>query len=182
MHHCAIEDPSNVVILSVNGLDLREVFCVCWLIDDRLFEIIFRWKKKIFFYLIMFFKLMPVKINYHFVSNSNDWFSSSLTLFSTDGFKTFPQLTHLDLSCNQIKNIKLNINDYETLEVKSFDKRSIETMIISFQELNLSYNNLTIHDMEILGMLPSLRVFYASGNDLVGLSRRLAKSYVHMDM
>ncbi|CAF4986505.1 unnamed protein product [Rotaria socialis] len=25
MHHCAIEDPSNVVILNVNGLDLQDV-------------------------------------------------------------------------------------------------------------------------------------------------------------
>jgi hypothetical protein len=25
MHHCAIEDPSNVVILNVNGLELQEV-------------------------------------------------------------------------------------------------------------------------------------------------------------
>jgi hypothetical protein len=25
MHHCAIDDPSNVVILNVNGLELQEV-------------------------------------------------------------------------------------------------------------------------------------------------------------
>jgi hypothetical protein len=25
MHHCAIEDPSNVVILNINGLELEEV-------------------------------------------------------------------------------------------------------------------------------------------------------------
>jgi hypothetical protein len=25
MHHCAIEDPSNVVILNVSGLELQEV-------------------------------------------------------------------------------------------------------------------------------------------------------------
>lgn len=25
MHHCAIEDPSNVVILNVSGLNLQEV-------------------------------------------------------------------------------------------------------------------------------------------------------------
>jgi len=25
MHHCAIEDPSNVVILNINGLELQEV-------------------------------------------------------------------------------------------------------------------------------------------------------------
>jgi hypothetical protein len=25
MHHCAIEDPSNVVILNINGLELVEV-------------------------------------------------------------------------------------------------------------------------------------------------------------
>ena len=37
---------------------------------------------------------------------------------ASDGFKTFPQLLQLDLSFNQIKNIKLNVNDYETLEVK----------------------------------------------------------------
>ncbi len=42
----------------------------------------------------------------------------SLYISIPDGFKTFPQLVKLDLSCNQIKNIKLNINDYETLEVK----------------------------------------------------------------
>jgi Leucine-rich repeat (LRR) protein len=57
------------------------------------------------------------------------------------------------------------MNDYETLE-----------------ELNLSYNNLTMHDIETLGMLPSLRILYASGNDLVGLPRRLTKPYVHTDM
>jgi hypothetical protein len=39
-----------------------------------------------------------------------------------------------------------------------------------------------MHDIETLGMLPSLRVLRASGNDLVGLSRRLAKPYVHSDM
>ncbi len=57
------------------------------------------------------------------------------------------------------------MNDYETLE-----------------ELNLSYNNLTMHDIETLGMLPSLRILHASGNDLVGLPRRLTKPYVHTDM
>jgi hypothetical protein len=25
MHHCAIEDPSNVVILNINGLELTQV-------------------------------------------------------------------------------------------------------------------------------------------------------------
>jgi len=25
MHHCAIEDPSNVVILNISGLELQEV-------------------------------------------------------------------------------------------------------------------------------------------------------------
>jgi hypothetical protein len=39
-----------------------------------------------------------------------------------------------------------------------------------------------MHDIEILGMLPTLRVLRASGNDLVGLSRRLTKPYVHTDM
>jgi hypothetical protein len=39
-----------------------------------------------------------------------------------------------------------------------------------------------MHDIEILGMLPTLRVLRASGNDLIGLSRRLAKPYVHTDM
>lgn len=41
---------------------------------------------------------------------------------TSDGFKTFPQLLQLDLSFNQIKNIKLNVNDYETLEVKFVTK------------------------------------------------------------
>ena len=91
--------------------------------------------------------------------------SFSHWISSPDGFKTFPQLIHLDLSFNQIKNIKVNLNDYETLE-----------------ELNLSYNNLTMHDIETVGMLPSLRVLHASGNDLVGLPRRLTKPYVHTDM
>ena len=39
-----------------------------------------------------------------------------------------------------------------------------------------------MHDIELLGMLPSLRLLRVSGNDLVGLSRRLAKPYVHTDM
>jgi hypothetical protein len=39
-----------------------------------------------------------------------------------------------------------------------------------------------MHDIETLGMLPSLRILHASGNDLVGLPRRLAKPYVHTDM
>lgn len=47
-----------------------------------------------------------------------------------DGFKTFPQVIHLDLSCNQIKNIKLNINDYETLEVR-------QKKTISFENFDL---------------------------------------------
>jgi len=38
-------------------------------------------------------------------------------IYFLDGFKSFPQLNQLDLSFNQIKNIKLNINDYEILEV-----------------------------------------------------------------
>ncbi len=46
--------------------------------------------------------------------------SFSLYISIPDGFKTFPQLVKLDLSCNQIKNLKLNINDYETLEVKFY--------------------------------------------------------------
>ncbi|CAF1027217.1 unnamed protein product [Rotaria sordida] len=129
MHHCAIEDPSNVVILNVNGLDLREVKEEDFLLFDNVLRI---------------------------DANENQ--------LSFHGFKTFPQLIQLDLSFNQIKNIKLNVNDYETLE-----------------ELNLSYNNLTMHDIETLGMLPSLRILRASGNDLVGLPRRLAKPFVHTD-
>ena len=39
-----------------------------------------------------------------------------------------------------------------------------------------------MHDIEILGMLPSLRMLRISGNDLIGLSRRLAKPYVYSDM
>ena len=112
-----------------------------------------------------------------FIALSSPYLNSLLL----DGFKTFPQLTHMDLSFNQIKNLKLNINDYETLEVKSI--HSLHHFFFTFfQELNLSYNNLTMHDIETLGMLPSLRVLHASGNDLVGLPRRLAKPYVHTDM
>lgn len=104
-----------------------------------------------------------------------------MTSLFSDGFKTFPQLAHLDLSFNQMKNIKLNINDYETLEVRSIHLLS-SSPSLSLQELNLSYNNLTMHDIETLGMLPSLRVLHVSGNDLIGLPRRLAKPYVHTDM
>jgi hypothetical protein len=39
-----------------------------------------------------------------------------------------------------------------------------------------------MHDIETLGMLTSLRILRVSGNDLVGLPRRLAKPYVHTDM
>ena len=55
-------------------------------------------------------------------------------------------------------------------------------MVRLLQELNLSYNQLSMHDIEILGMLPFLRLLRASGNDLVALPRRLAKPYVHTDM
>ena len=65
MHHCAIEDPSNVVILNVNGLELEEV--ILFFLKDYLLMNKFRLKKKIFYYLIILYELMQVKINYHFV-------------------------------------------------------------------------------------------------------------------
>ncbi|CAF3346817.1 unnamed protein product [Rotaria socialis] len=130
MHHCAIEDPSNVVILNVNGLDLQDVKEDDFLLFDNI-----------------------VRID----ANENQ--------LPFHGLRTFPQLAQLDLSFNQIKNIKLSANDYESLE-----------------DLNVSYNNLTMHDIEILGMLPSLRVLRVSGNDLVGLPRRLARAFVHADI
>ncbi|CAF0756691.1 unnamed protein product [Adineta steineri] len=130
MHHCAIEDPSNVVILRVNGLELQDVTEEDFLLFDNVLQI-----------------------------------DASENQLPFHGFKTFPQLMQLDLSFNQIKNIKINVNDYETLE-----------------ELNLSFNNLTMHDIETLGMLPSLRTLHATGNDLVGLPRRFAKSYIYTDI
>jgi hypothetical protein len=39
-----------------------------------------------------------------------------------------------------------------------------------------------MHDIETLGMLPSLRILRLTGNDLIGLPRRLAKPYIHTDM
>ncbi|CAF0969180.1 unnamed protein product [Adineta ricciae] len=130
MHHCAIEDPSNVVSLRINGLELQEVSEEDFLLFDNVLHI-----------------------------------DASENQLPFHGFKTFPQLLQLDLSFNQIKNIKLNVNDYETLE-----------------DLNLSFNNLTMHDFETLGMLPSLRILRATGNDLVGLSRRLTKPYIYTDI
>jgi hypothetical protein len=66
MHHCAIEDPSNVVILNVNGLELQEVnmriFFLEYFEQNK-----FRLKKMIFYYLIILYELMQMKINYHFV-------------------------------------------------------------------------------------------------------------------
>ena len=76
----------------------------------------FRSKKMISYSSTMFFTLMQAKTNCPSVSDVKRTFSTSISSYA-DGFKTFPQLVHLDLSCNQIKNIKLNINDYETLEV-----------------------------------------------------------------
>ncbi|UJR37722.1 hypothetical protein I4U23_030417 [Adineta vaga] len=130
MHHCAIEDPSNVVILRINGLELQEVSEEDFLLFDNILQI-----------------------------------DASENQLPFHGFKTFPQLLQLDLSFNQIKNIKLNVNDYETLE-----------------DLNLSFNNLTMHDFETLGMLPSLRILHATGNDLVGLPRRLTRPYIFTDI
>lgn len=91
----------------------RWVSLVCRLVVHRRG---FRSKKMISSSSTMFFTSMQAKINCPFVSDVKRTFSSSISS-SADGFKTFPQLVHLDLSCNQIKNIKLNINDYETLEV-----------------------------------------------------------------
>ncbi|CAF4690064.1 unnamed protein product, partial [Rotaria magnacalcarata] len=39
MHHCAIEDPSNVVILNVNGLDLQDVKEDDFLLFDNIVRI-----------------------------------------------------------------------------------------------------------------------------------------------
>ena len=71
----------------------------------------------------MFSRSMPVKINYHSVGSVA--YEQRSHVSSLDGFKTFPQLAHLDLSCNQIKNIKLNVHDYEILDVRPPWKRLV---------------------------------------------------------
>ncbi|KAE8628064.1 hypothetical protein XENTR_v10007288 [Xenopus tropicalis] len=64
-------------------------------------------------------------------------------------FCSFPALRELDLSMNNIRNVRLRPGDLPKLEL-----------------LDLSYNNLSPDDISQLGVLSHLRVLHLSGNSL----------------
>ncbi|CAH8430814.1 unnamed protein product [Heterobilharzia americana] len=78
---------------------------------------------------------------------------------SLELFKHFNNLIELDLSLNQVSCVPPCPKGFQCL-----------------QSLNLSYNFLQPVDIEHLGYLPSLRILYLCGNDLLRLPLDLAES------
>ncbi|KAM3837438.1 X-ray radiation resistance-associated protein 1 isoform 2-T2 [Vipera latastei] len=80
-------------------------------------------------------------------------------LLTLEMFRSFPVLRELELSLNGLRNLKVRTGDFPHLEI-----------------LDLSYNNLSPEDVQILGILPHLKALHLTANGLSSLPLNLAAS------
>ncbi|XP_074657735.1 X-ray radiation resistance-associated protein 1-like isoform X2 [Tubulanus polymorphus] len=81
-----------------------------------------------------------------------------------EAFRGFPIIRELEMPMNGLRGIKLQLTDFQHLEI-----------------LDLSYNNLSKDDILPLGLLPVLKVLHLTGNGFSSLPPELAKPLYFMD-
>ncbi|XP_061485099.1 X-ray radiation resistance-associated protein 1 isoform X2 [Rhineura floridana] len=89
--------------------------------------------------------------------NSVAYINATENLLTLEVFRKFPGLRELELSLNGLRNLKVNAGDFPHLEI-----------------LDLSYNNLSPEDVQVLGVLSHLKVLHLTANGLSSLPLDLA--------
>uniref|UniRef100_A0A8D0BGZ4 X-ray radiation resistance-associated protein 1 n=1 Tax=Salvator merianae TaxID=96440 RepID=A0A8D0BGZ4_SALMN len=85
------------------------------------------------------------------------YINATENLLNLEVFHKFPGLRELELSLNGLRNLKISTGEFPHLEI-----------------LDLSYNNLSPEDVQVLGILPRLKVLHLTANGLTSLPLDLA--------